>query len=424
MNDSLEQFAKKFNPKYISDYRNFQPGRDKVLYSGPYWDNKEITAILQSVLEGDWIVSGNKVEEFQQKFADKYHVARSHMVNSGSSANLVMIAALKKRFRWQDQDEIIVSPVGFPTTIAPIVQNQLRPKFIDIEFSTLNFDIDLLENTITKKTRAIFVSPVLGNPPDMDKLVSIADRHKLVLIGDNCDSLGSLYKDRYVNEYYTAWSCSFYPAHHICTGEGGMVCSNDPHLIDLARSFSWWGRDCYCTGQNNTLACGTCGKRFSYWLENYDGIIDHKYIYSNMGYNLKPLDLQGAIGLEQLLKVDDICRLRRQHKNLIESWLVAHIGLTPVSTVEGADPSWFGVPVVCRDQNEKEMLVDHFESHNIQTRNYFGGNILLHPAYRHLADYKKYPQANKTLDLVFFLGCNPGYTPQVLDYIKTVIEKW
>jgi CDP-6-deoxy-D-xylo-4-hexulose-3-dehydrase len=421
---NLTEISKQFNPAYIKNYDNFDSSKDSVLYAGPYWNHLELEAILDSVLNGNWIVSGPKVEQFQDEFAKKFNVGYSHMVNSGSSANLVMIAALKKRFRWNDNDEIIVSPVGFPTTIAPIVQNKLTPKFIDIEFDTLNFDVNLIEEAINKKTRAIIVSPVLANPPDMDRIKQICVDNDLLLIGDNCDSLGTLYNDKPLSDYYYSWSCSFYPAHHISTGEGGMVSSNDKFLIDLVRSISWWGRDCYCTGVNNTLSCGTCGKRFDYWLENYDGIIDHKYIYSNMGYNLKPLDLQGAVGSVQLTKVDDICTKRKHNKEQIEQMLVRHLGIVPVKVYKNADPSWFGVPIVCRKQGEKELLVAHFEANRIQTRNYFGGNILLHPAYKHLGDYKKFPNANKVLDYVFFLGCSPLYNDSVLDYFNEVIKKW
>lgn len=421
---NLQDIAKAAKPPYLKNYDNFDPQHDTVLYSGLYWDHREIEAILNSVINGNWIVSGDQVEQFQQRFAVKFDVGFCHMVNSGSSANLVMIAALKKRFRWNNNDEIIVSPVGFPTTVAPILQANLRPRFVDIEFNTLNFDLDQVEAAITDRTRAIFVSPVLGNPPDMMRLKEIANRHKVLLIGDNCDSLGTRYNQHYLTDFYHSWTTSFYPAHHITTGEGGMVCSEDPHLIDLARSMSWWGRDCHCVGQQNLLSCGSCGKRFDYWLENYDGIIDHKYIFSNIGYNLKPLDLQGAIGLVQLTKVDEICARRREHKQRIESALVQHLGIRPVSVVQGADPSWFGVPVVCGNQGEKELLVAHFESHRIQTRNYFGGNLLLHPAYKHLADHRRFPNANKTLDFVFFLGCSPQYNEAVLQYIESVIKQW
>jgi CDP-6-deoxy-D-xylo-4-hexulose-3-dehydrase len=421
---NLAEISKQFNPAYIKNYDNFDSAKDSVLYAGPYWNHLELEAMLDSILNGNWIVSGPKVEQFQDAFAKKFNVGYSHMVNSGSSANLVMLTALKKRFRWNDNDEIIVSPVGFPTTIAPIVQNKLTPKFIDIEFETLNFDVNLIEAAITKKTRAIIVSPVLANPPDMDRIKQICDDNDLLLIGDNCDSLGTIYNGKHLSDYYYSWSCSFYPAHHISTGEGGMVSSNDKFLIDLVRSISWWGRDCYCTGVNNTLSCGTCGKRFDYWLENYDGIIDHKYIYSNMGYNLKPLDLQGAVGSVQLTKTDEICSKRKHNKEQIEQMLVKHLGIVPVQVHKNADPSWFGVPIVCRKQGEKEMLVAHFEANKIQTRNYFGGNILLHPAYKHLGDYKKFPNANKVLDYVFFLGCSPLYNDKVLAYVEEVINKW
>ena len=423
-NMNLTELAARANPKYIKNYSTFDPNRDTVLYGGPYWDYREIEAMLDSVINGDWIVSGSRVEQFQREFAVKFDVGYCHMVNSGSSANLVMVSALKRRFRWTDGDEIIVSPVGFPTTIAPIVQNNLKPRFVDIEFNTLNFDLDQVEAAVTKRTRAIFVSPVLGNPPDMVRLKEIATRHNILLIGDNCDSLGTQYNGHHLSDFYYSWTTSFYPAHHITTGEGGMVCSDDKHLVDLARSISWWGRDCHCVGQENLLSCGSCGKRFDYWLENYDGIIDHKYIFGNIGYNLKPLDMQGAIGSVQLTKVDEICARRRAHKQRIESVLVDHLGIRPVSVVAGADPSWFGVPVVCGQQGEKELLVSHFEANRVQTRNYFGGNLLLHPAYKHLADYRKFPNANKTLDYVFFLGCTPLYTEPVLDYIESVIRSW
>lgn len=420
----IENFVKQFNPKYIKNYDNFDPNKDVVLYSGPYWDHRELATIVDSVLNGDWIVSGSKVEKFQYEYSKFFNVKYSHMVNSGSSANLVMITALKKYFKWQDGDEIIVSPVGFPTTIAPLVQNNLTPKFIDIEFETLNFDVRLIEQAITSKTRAIFVSPVLGNPPDMDFIKALCEKYNLLLIGDNCDSLGTRYNNSHLMDYYFSWTCSFYPAHHISTGEGGMVSSNDLKFIELARSISWWGRDCYCVGSNNLLPCGTCGKRFDYWLENYDGIIDHKYIYGNIGYNLKPLDLQGAIGSVQLTKMNEIDNKRRKNKNTIEKALVEYLGITPIKTLPNSDPSWFGIPILCSSRDEKEMLVAHFEANRIQTRNYFGGNILLHPGYKHLDDYKKYPNANQSLDRVFFIGCSPLYNEEVLDYIISVIKKW
>jgi len=421
----IKQSAELANPAYIKDYTNFKPGVDTVLYSGPYWDSREIQAGLSAFLTGKWLTSGEYVEKFQLEFAQAFTVKHSHMVNSGSSANLVMITALKKHFNWQDDDELIVSPVGFPTTISPIVQNNLKPVFIDIEFDTLNFDVNLIEAAITERTRGIIVSPVLGNPPDMDRLKEICERRNLVLIGDSCDSLCTRYNGRHLTDYYFTWTCSFFPAHHISTGEGGMVSSNDGDFINLARSVSWWGRDCRCSGVANLLACGTCGNRFSYWLSDYDGIVDHKYVFTNIGYNLKPLDMQGAIGSVQMTKLDEIDSKRKYHKQRIEAALLAHIPtIKSAQVLPNADPSWFSIPIICSSQGEKELLVDYFESNKIQTRSYFAGNILLHSAYKHLDDYRKYPNSNMALSHVFFLGCAPHFTEPVLEYIEDVIKKW
>jgi len=209
------------------------------------------------------------------------------------------------------------------------------------------------------------------------------------------------------------------------TGEGGMVCSNDKDFITTATSIAWWGRDCYCIGSNNLLACGTCGNRFDKWLDEYDGIIDHKYVFTTIGYNLKPLDLQGAIGMAQLKKFDMLEDSRRQYKHFIGSFIDDNIkGARVIKATEGSDPSWFGVPVYCETQELREHLVEFFEENKIQTRSYFAGNLLIHPAYKHLDDYKLYPNSNLALSNVFFLGCSPLYNEKVLEYIEQVCKKW
>jgi CDP-6-deoxy-D-xylo-4-hexulose-3-dehydrase len=410
---------------YIYNSKHFQKGITPIYYSGPYWDNLEIEAAINSFLNGKWITAGENVFKFERLFSKRFNVKYSHMVNSGSSANLVLIAALKRRFEWQDGDEIIVSPVGFATTISVLHQNRLKPVFIDIEWDTLNFDINLIESKITSKTKGIFVSPVLGNPPDMDKLIKLCEKYNLKLIGDNCDSLGSKWDGKYLNEYYVAFSNSFYPAHHISTGEGGMICTNDEELKKLFVSISWWGRDCYCVGSANLLSCGTCGKRFDKWLDSYDGVIDHKYVFSEMGYNLKPLDLQGAIGIEQLKKLDEIESNRKTSKETLENIFTANIpNIRTPKTLDKADPCWFGTPFICEEEGLKHKLVAHLENNKIQTRNYFAGNILLHPGYSFLDDSSKYPEANKVLDRVFFIGAAPHYTESVFDYVKEIIKKF
>ena len=414
---------------YLANSGDFIPGETPVYYSGPYWDQQEIDSIMTAFLHGKWLASGEAVNKFEREFSKKFNKKQSLMVNSGSSANLVMFSALKKRFGWQDGDEIIVSCVGFPTTIAPIVQCGLKPVFVDIDFGDLNWDVSEIEEKITTRTRGVISSPVLGNPYDFDQILDICDRNKIYLIADNCDSLGSKWRGEYLTDHAIAASCSFYPAHHICTGEGGMVSSDDEELISIARSIAWWGRDCYCVGAQNLLSDGTCGKRFSKWIEKYDGIIDHKYVYTHMGYNLKPMDFQGAIGSVQLDKFEEIHEKRRENKVAIQKWFDS-IGMLPgggvssINELSQAEASWFGVPIICDSKETKNKLTKHLESNKIQTRNYFAGNILMHPGYSHLDYYKNYPNACKVLDLVFFVGCSPTITPPMIDYIGDVVTSF
>jgi len=813
--EELKEYIKDNKPKYLYN-KNFIPGESQVLYSGPYWDEEEIMAAIETLIIGKWVVAGENVRKFERRFAKKFGAKYGQMVNSGSSANLVLLAGLKKYFGWNDNDEIIVSPVGFPTTISTIVQNGLKPIFVDIEFDTLNFDVTKIEEKITPRTKAIFVSPVLANPPDMDYLTRLCNKHGLQLIGDSCDSIGSKWDGNDLSDYYVAWTSSFYPAHHISslpyeeivlvkspkgkiktieigkfvedidyhgwqcvsfdgesnikwrditdvvkhktnkevellkittqggrncvitanhsvfkygdkngtilninaedlnvndfilvpnnlpnieekieleftgyikgswkefkynmpldedlayilgwfvaegsfnktksgnymlnyslheneydvaekiceilkkkfkvspkiykvknskaiainlssktlynfllefcgkgssnkmvpefifraknnikwkfinsyfsgdghhhiiessksnsfdartvskdladglyhlllmlgvspryskiklqepkiihnnkkksifkqvyevcyneslnsivsskefrnstkndfirskndltmikvtkiekvkynkpyvydlsvkgyenfvsgigftvhnTGEGGMVCTNIHQLSKLFTSFTWWGRDCYCVGSANLLPCGTCGNRFDKWLDSYDGIIDHKYVFANMGYNLKPMDLQGAIGLKQLERFDEIDERRKRSKITIEKLLLKHvIGVKDVKMLPKADTCWFGTPFICKSKELKDKLVSFLEENKIQTRNYFAGNILMHEGYKHLDRMEKYPNANEVLDKVFFLGAAPHYDENVFDYIHKIFkEKW
>ena len=423
LQDNIQTLVGNHVAPYIYNNGNFVPGTTPVYYSGPYWDNKEIEAAMCAFLNGKWITAGENVHKFEAEFSRKFHTKHSLMVNSGSSANLVLITALKKFYKWEDGDEIIVSPTGFPTTISVISQNRLTPVFVDIEWDTLNFDVDKIEDKITPKTKGIFLSPVLGNPPDMDKLIAICEKHNIKLIGDNCDSLGSMWDGKYLSEYCVAFSNSFYPAHHISTGEGGMVCTDIRPLMTIMTSIAWWGRACNCIGSDNLKKNGSCGHRFDKWLENYDGIVDHKYIFSNMGYNLKPLDLQGAIGSVQLSKFEEIEIKRKVAKSVIEKIVLDNIpGVRGVEQLNKANTCWFGTPFICEEEGLKYELVNHLENFKIQTRNYFAGNILLHPGYRALGDYRDYPEANKVLDKVFFIGCAPHYEENVFNYIEKVVK--
>lgn len=403
----------------------FNPKKDTVYYAGPYWDYNEKTTIIKSILDGDWLSSGNYVRQFENEFSKMFNFKYSLMVNSGSSANLIMINALKLYYGWKDGDEIILSPSGFPTTLTPIIQNNLKPVFVDINWSDLNFkieDISFSEKKITNKTKAIFLSPVLGNPPNIDYLIKVSNHYNIPIILDNCDSLGSKWKDKFLSDYCITSSCSFYPSHHITTGEGGMISTNIKEIYKIAKSLVSWGRACTCVGTENLLKNGACGKRFSKWLDGYDGIIDHKYVFSNIGYNLKPLDLQGAVGLEQLKKVNEIIYLRKYNNSILSELFNQIKGVRTLKELPSADTSWFATGIICETQELKEKIVQHLENNRVQTRNYFAGNLLMHPAFKEYGNIEDYPIANQVIKRVFFIGCSPVVTKKMISYIKSVIS--
>jgi len=412
----LPKFAHNLNPEL----------KNKVYYSGAYFDNNEICAAIETLLFGKWSSSGEVCAKFEKEFSKKINQKYSFFTNSGSSANLLLVAACKEYYKWKDGDEIIVSAVGFPTTVSAIIQNGLKPVFIDIEWNTLNYDINKIQEKITSKTVATFLSPVLGNPPDMDKLLDIVQSNNIKLLLDNCDSLGSKWNGKYLNEYAEVSSCSFYPAHEITTLEGGMVSSNHEEIVQLVRSYATWGRDCYCVGTCNLLANGSCGKRFSNWLTDFpEIIIDHKYVFNRIGYNLKPLDLQGAIGLEQLKKLDFICETRSKNCQKISNLFIQNIkNIRSVNVLDQTDWTPFGVPLICENKEQKQKLVSYLEANGIQTRNYFAGNLLMHNGYKHLDSYKLYPESNRVLDLVFFVGCAPTISEENISYIESVLIKY
>lgn len=411
-------------PYLANRKKKFNPEVDSVYYSGPFWDDLEVQAAIESLMSGFWLSSGEKVDKFERRFSKMFGFKESLMVNSGSSANLVMIAALKKYYDWQDGDEIIVSVVGFPTTVSAIIQNNLTPVFVDIKWDDLNWDLNKINSLVTPKTRAVFSSPVLGNPGNFDQLINICNDREIHIISDNCDSLGSKWKGKFLTDYSVAASCSFYPAHHITTMEGGMVSSNNPEIITLARSFAWWGRGCYCVGRQNLLPDGTCKKRFDKWIPDCDDIVDHKYVFENVGYNLKPLDLQGAIGIVQLDKFEEISDLRKNNKERMDSIFAKVPGVRIIQENNSAETSWFGAPIVCDSGSLKRALVSTLEKNRIQTRNYFAGNLLMQPAYRKYGNWKEYKNATEVLSKVFFVGVSPTITSEMLDYVENVVSKF
>jgi len=432
---NIDNLTKEFIEKYFESKSGtapylwnksniFDPSKDSVYYSGPFWNSEEIESAIKCLVDGQWLSSGEKVNQFERKFSKIFNFNESLMVNSGSSANLIMVAALKKYFGWEDGDEIIVSVVGFPTTVSAIIQNNLVPKFVDINWNDLNWDVQQMRKQITNKTRAIFSSPVLGNPGNFDLVLNFSSDFNIPIISDNCDSLGSKWRDKYLTDYSLAASCSFYPAHHITTMEGGMVSSNNPEIIEVARSLAWWGRACYCVGRQNLLPYGTCKKRFSQWIEDCDDVVDHKYVFENIGYNLKPLDLQGAIGLIQLNKFAEIDRIRKMNKFRVDNIFESVQGIRLITEFKHASVSWFGAPLVCETSTLKRSLVAFLEKNRIQTRNYFAGNLLMQPGYKSLGDWREFPNATQVLGKVFFVGVSPTISEKMLDYVEYIVNNF
>lgn len=428
-------------PKFAHGTAAFNPAKPQCLYSGPIYDQDELVAGVGALAEGKWSVAGEHVARFERMFSAYLGQKESVMVNSGSSADLLMVAAAKARYGWKDGDGIIVSPAGFPTTISSITLNGLRPVFVDIEWETLNTDNDAIESALEdgqpksnhwgwdfrQPIRAILVSPVLGNPPDMDRLATLAARYGVKLLLDGCDSLGSTWRGKHLSDYADVSTCSFFPSHHISTLQGGMISSNDTELISLARSMSAWGKSCWCSGAGNMLPNGCCGKRFSNWLPSHpETIVDHRYVYGTAhAYNLQPLDLQGALGCAQMGKIAKIHESRRKAwTRLLFIWEESPLWLETeiVRPLDSADPSWFGFPLICPSYTYKHALVTHLEAAGVQTRNYFAGTISAQPGYAHLGKPSDQPNANQVLEKVFFIGVNPGWTDEHFAHIEKTVS--
>jgi len=410
---------------YLND-KTFEPGKSFVLYSSPYWDYNELISGIKSLLAGKWLVGGSDTHLFETKFAKKIGDKYAVFLNSGSSANLIMINALKIYYDWPDGSEILVSPVAFPTTISVIYQNNLIPVFIDSEKSTYNIDLNLIEEKITNKTKAIFLSPVLGNSPDLDFILEICVSHDIKLILDGCDSLGSLWRYNNLNQYAVATSESFYPAHTISTIQGGMISSSNEEIILIARRLATWGRGCHCQSTQNLLPLGACGERFNNWLApKYCETVDHRYTFTEIGFNLIPPELLGSIGLKQLDKLDEILDKRKCNHKIISELFMRYIkNIHLPEELEHSDTAWFGNFIICDNKELKQKLVAYLENSKIQTRSLFSGNLLLHPAYSFLDDHKKYPVANTVLDLTFFTGNPPHYGPNILNYVEDMLRKF
>jgi CDP-6-deoxy-D-xylo-4-hexulose-3-dehydrase len=346
-----------------------------------------------------------------------------------------MLAMTSKRGLNLPKGTKVITPIaGFPTTINPIIQVGFTPIFVDIELETLNLDLDGVENACLENPDAkiITFAHVLGNPPDMNRLMDIIKKYNLILLEDCCDALGSTFEGKALGSFGDLASCSFYPAHHMTIGEGGFVACKDESTERIIRSFREWGRGCYCVGKQNLLECGTCNNRFSNWLPSLpNDLFDHKYTYEEIGYNLKPIEMQAAIGLVQMEKLKEIGEKRREnYKNLFEAFSKYEKYFHLHKAQLGADVDWFAFPITLKDSApfKRSDICQFFEANKVQTRPYFAGNIMLQPAYSGMMDPEKvindYPVARKVTTDTFFLGTSPVIDKLKTDYIETILDKF
>ena len=424
--------------KYYNDFkRNTRPFHqgDRINYGGRVFDEREMCNLTDAMLDF-WLTSGRFSEKFEAGFAKWLGVKYAHLVNSGSSANLIAFSVLTapelKERQVKRGDEVITVACGFPTTVAPILQYGAVPVFVDIAIPQYNIDTELLEQAVTEKTKAVMLAHTLGNPFNLKVVTEFCHKYHLWLIEDNCDALGSTYMLDGVTQYTGTWgdigTGSFYPPHHMTMGEGGIVFTNHPLLHRLILSYRDWGRDCVCpSGKDNY-----CGHRFSGTFGELPTGYDHKYVYSHWGYNLKVTDMQAAVGCAQLEKMPEFIKTRNSHwkrlRNLLEE--LKEVLILPEAEANSA-PSWFGFLIsvkpetgLCRDQ-----ITGYLEQKNIQTRLLFSGNLTKHPCFTSIKDTDAYRIAGdlKISDFVmnhtFWVGVYPGMTDSMIDYMAECIKE-
>lgn len=408
--------------------KKFIPGKTKVNYAGRVFDEKEMIAVVDSALDF-WLTLGKNGIEFEKQFASYLGLKKAIVVNSGSSANLIAVTALCSKNidnPLKSGDEVITTAMTFPTTLAPIIQNGLIPVFVDIELDTYNIDALKIEEAITDKTKAIMFAHTLGNPAEMDKIMAIAKKYKLYVIEDTCDALDSKYDGQLCGTFGDFSTYSFYAAHHMTMGEGGAVCCNSIELYRTALSIRDWGRACFCqTGEVNPN--GACRHRFDFKFDGLPYGYDHKYVYNNIGYNLKPLDIQCAMGIEQLKKLPAFTDKRKHNfKVLYNTFKKYEDKFILPRALPKADPSWFAIPVTIRKDAgfSKKDFVTYLESKKIETRMLFAGNILRQPGYKDIKCriVSDLINTDNILENTFFLGVFPGNTEEKLEYMISHIN--
>jgi len=406
--------------------KTFIPGESYVSYAGRVFDDREIRNLVDASLDF-WLTTGRFAQRFERDFAQWIGARHCLLVNSGSSANLVALAALTSPRlgdrRLRPGDEVITVAAGFPTTLNPIFQNGLVPVFVDVTLRNYNVDTSQLKAALSPRTRAMILAHTLGNPFDVDAVSRFARDHDLWLVEDCCDAVGSTWCGRKVGTFGDLATVSFYPAHHITMGEGGAVLTNTPALHTIAESFRDWGRDCWCEpGCDNT-----CGKRFGWQLGDLPAGYDHKFTYSHIGYNLKLTDMQAAVGLAQLEKLAGFVAARRRNFSALREGLAGleEFFILPEPTA-GAEPSWFGFPIAVRPEApfSRNQATRYLEDHKIATRLLFGGNLVRQPAYRDSAFrvVGSLSQTDFVMNQVFWIGVYPGIQGQILEYMLETLR--
>lgn len=406
----------------------FIPGETRINYAGRVYDEKEMINLVDASLDF-WLTAGRYAQQFEKEFSKFLGAKHCLLTNSGSSANLLAISVLTSpklgKRRLKPGDEVITTACGFPTTLNPIIQNNLIPVFIDVDLETYNIQVDKIEKAISKKTKAIFIAHTLGNPVNLDKLLKIVKKYNLWFIEDSCDALGSKYKGKHTGTFGDISTFSFYPAHQITMGEGGAVLTNNLGLKRIIASFRDWGRDCWCEpGQDNA-----CGKRFGWKLGKLPFGYDHKYIYSHIGYNLKITDLQAAIGVAQLKKLPSFIKARRKNFDELYKFFKNYQNYFLLPQPEKkSEPCWFGFPLLVKNDASftRNEIVNYLENNKIATRMLFGGNLTKQPAHLNIKCrvFQKLENTDLIMNNLFWIGVYPGLTRKKLDYIKRSFNKF
>ncbi|MBP6883294.1 lipopolysaccharide biosynthesis protein RfbH [Candidatus Woesebacteria bacterium] len=404
----------------------FVKGKTWIQYAGAVFDDKEISQATATLIDG-WFGLGNKGDEMEKKLAHFVGTRGSVLTNSGSSANLLAVGSIMSPLfsnRLSRGDEVIVAACGFPTTINPLVIYGLIPVFLDVNSETYNIDYKDLEKALSKKTKAIFIAHTLGNPNEMDKILKFCKQHNLILLEDNCDALGSTYQGQRTGSFGLLSTQSFYPPHHMTMGEGGMIYYNDIRFDRILRSLRDWGRSCWCRGDDKSML-GACGVRFNYKVDGKP--YDHKYMFSQIGYNLKPIEAQAAMGIEQIKRLPFFIKKRKQNFERMYTYAKRweKYFILPKSLPK-ADPCWFSFVLTIRDEAKftRHQLTMFLEERKIQTRPLFGGNMTKQPAYinQTFRQIGKLTNSDRILHNTFFTGIYPGLNSRHIDYIAESID--